>query len=266
MRAKVPFFVMCCLCIICLTLGGCTQEVPVAEKPAEAATEPPTTLKTEVREFVAVEPGEPTKEETDIPLMPISMWEAPISTITTPDYPNAIVADVIFQDLTADTKQHLQELITDPTNGMDPYQLQIGHEYQIILQMHSSGEDSVKNIKLSAETEDFVAAGDGMLIWYYASDATTGQTLMCIRLNLASSENACIFYVDQSTRYSQKDLPAQDDTMCTMDDSEVASFFNPQQGILLGDIHGLNFYETPDQSATVIFGFRVESPQYNPFS
>lgn len=96
---------------------------------------------------------------------------------------------------------------------MDPYQLQIGHEYQIILQMHSDGEDSVKNIKLSTEIEDFVAAGDSTLIWYYASDAAIKQTLMCIRLNLASSEDAHIFYVDQSARYSQKDLPAHDDTI-----------------------------------------------------
>lgn len=254
MRLKVPLLIMCCLCIICLTLGGCAQK-------AEPATEPPTTLKTEVSEFVATEPGGSAGEETDIPLMPISMWEAPIGTITTPDYPNAIVADVIFQDLTADVEQHLQELITDPANGMNPYQLQIGHEYQIILQMHSNGKDSVKNIKLSAETEDFVAADGTMLIWYYASDAATGQPLMRIRLSLTSSEDARICYVDQSARYSQKDLPAQDDTMCTVDDSEAASFFNPQQGILLGDIHSLNFYGTPDQSATVAFGFRVESPQ-----
>lgn len=245
MKAKVPLFAMYCLCTICLTLGGCAQKEPVVAEP----------------------------DGTEIPLMPLSLWEAPIGTLTTPHYPNAIVADVIFQDLTANTEQHLQELITSPANGMDPYQLQIGHEYQIILQMHSDGEemssdgkDSVKNVKLSAETEDFVAADGTMLIWYYASDAATGQPLMRIRLSLTSSEDARICYVDQSARYSQKDLPAQDDTMCTMDDSEVANFFDSKKGILLGDIHSLDFYETPEQSATVIFGFRVESPQYNPFS
>lgn len=55
MRAKVSLFVMYCLCIACLTLGGCTQKESVSEKQAEAATEPPTALKTKVGEFIATE-------------------------------------------------------------------------------------------------------------------------------------------------------------------------------------------------------------------
>lgn len=116
--------------------------------------------------------------------LPIPMGEAPITTITSPQYPDAIRANVILYDKTSDITYDLADQANDGINVGD-FTVYAGHDYELILQMHSDG-NSIENIKVNAQLPDLLNDQSSVIVYFSASDGATSQQLMIARIFLVA--------------------------------------------------------------------------------
>lgn len=116
--------------------------------------------------------------------LPILMGEAPISTITSPQYPDAIRANVILHDKTDNITYNLADQADDGINAGD-FTVYADHDYELILQMHSDGDD-IENIKVNAQLPDLLDDQSSVIVYFSASDKATSQQLMIARIFLVT--------------------------------------------------------------------------------
>lgn len=116
--------------------------------------------------------------------LPIPMGEAPITTITSPQYPDAIRANVILHDKTSDITYNLADHADDDIN-MGDFTVYTGHDYELILQMHSDG-NNIENIKVNAQLPDLLDDQSSIIVYFSASDGATSQQLMIARIFLVA--------------------------------------------------------------------------------
>lgn len=194
--------------------------------------------------------------DTPPPALPLTICEAPISRIISEQYPDPIGAELTITDLTDQTECNLRDLVTNPENGADSYFVQEGHTYQIKLQLYSDGSGStIKDINLDCTFPDNVSIDNTTALTFIAADSKNSQPLMGIRMFFTAHEDLDLVYVEHSAKRSSESSITGD--LHEMSAAEVDNFFNPQQGIFLGDLYGLSTYETVDQATTVTFDFQA---------
>lgn len=189
------------------------------------------------------------------PIMPLMMCEAPISCLTSKQYPDPIGVKLTITDLTDQTECEVRDLIINPENGAESYVIQNGHTYQITLQLYSDGSGStIKDLQLHTTWEENVSPNNIATLIFLAVDSNNSQPLMGARMFFSANDNLDLIYVEHSAKRSPESAIAND--LYEMSAVEV-DFFNSQQGIFLGDLYRLSTYETIDQATTVTFDFRA---------
>lgn len=113
----------------------------------------------------------------DPSILPLGMGEAPISVLSSPRYPDAIRANFVLKDLTDEADYDLTP---------DGFTVCSGHDYQLVLTMYSEGND-IEDIELKVEEPKQSEDGSRTVIYFYASNRTTTQTLMIARIFVADS-------------------------------------------------------------------------------
>lgn len=190
------------------------------------------------------------------PITPLTMCEAPISCLTSEQYPDPIGVKLTITDLVEQTECEVRDLVINPENGAESYVIQNGHTYQITLQLYSDDSGStIKDLQLHTTWEENVSPNNVATLMFLAVDSNNSQPLMGARMLFSASEDLDLIYVEHSAKRSPKSTVT--DGLYEMSTTEVDNFFNSQQGIFLGDLYGLSTYKTIDQAATVTFSFQA---------
>ncbi len=154
-----PIFLVLGLVACLLTACGVKNDAATAEESATVAVDP------------------------DAPLIPLSVGEAPITVLTNQEYPDAIMADVVLRDLSNEDDYNLEDY------ALDGFTVCSGCDYRLSLTMHSDGDD-IKDIKLTVDEPERAEDGRVTIIWLYAWNRTTTQTLMIARVILFTDSGA----------------------------------------------------------------------------
>lgn len=108
--------------------------------------------------------------------LPLSVGEAPISLLTSPQYPDPLRPSIALYDLTEDVCYNLEDVFP---NDFTVYS---EHDYRLNLQLRSDGGD-IKDIKVEIELPE-----NGRCIRLLASNSETKQILMLARIFLIADD------------------------------------------------------------------------------
>lgn len=119
----------------------------------------------------------------DAPMIfPLTVGEAPISTLTAPQYPDALRVDITLHDTTEDVKYGLEDFYPDD------FRVCSGHDYSLTLQLHSDGDD-IKDIQVQVKLPGDPANPYGNCLCIEASNRETTQILMLARVFMAADNS-----------------------------------------------------------------------------
>lgn len=174
-----------------LTACGANNATAVKEQTPHVVA-----IETEVTNIVNVQGSSESDEPT---LLPLFVGEAPISTLRSERYPDAIRASVVLQDLTDEVDYDLEDSATD---GFTIYS---GHDYRLVLSMRSDGGD-IEDIELDINVPQIALDGSTLMIQYYAKSRTTSQGLMIARIFLRADDcNPTLRLSEESTEFCDSD-------------------------------------------------------------
>lgn len=133
----------------------------------------------------------------DAPMtLPLGHYGAPISTLTSPRYPDRICTDVSLKDLTEEEEYNLDD-IYDPEHGAYGFKVYSDHDYQLVFQLHSEGDD-IQDIEFVAKDPCVSEDHSTATATFFARNRTTTQDLMMAVIHFKTNRGAPTLELSES--------------------------------------------------------------------
>lgn len=191
-------------------------------------------------------PSDPESNSSTPPKFPIYEAENPVSTLTTPDHPDALHIECAISDFDTGAEYSLND-----------FTIEDGYCYHLVLQFYSTG-GSIKDLEIVAAYLDSSTSA----LRFTIRDKIDEQTLATVRVIPtlpAKSSDLKLTYRESSGKKCYAGV------LLGLTHSEIKDLFDPQTGLELSTVLSANDYETRGTAPeSLILDFDAHAPEPKP--